>query len=88
MVRCTRTTPMPNSTDTLFLAPAQPLSNPAGTQPFDPFGTSDDFILGHHKKDDPLEEVDQGWQCESFPTRYVYLESRLRSQSRLFLESG
>jgi hypothetical protein len=70
MSRCTRTSPSPNSTVTIFLAPAQPLSNPAGAEPFDPFMNFN--FKSHRREDDPLEEADEGWQCEAFPTRLVY----------------
>lgn len=70
MTRCTRATPSPNSTDTLFLRSAQPLPNPAGAEvAFDPFTQ----FKHHNKDDDPLEEADEGWQCQSFPTRFVPL---------------
>ena len=55
----------------MFLAPAQPLSNPAGAEPFDPFMNFN--FKRHRGEDDPLEEADEGWQCEAFPTRLVYL---------------
>jgi hypothetical protein len=67
MNRCTRTSPSPNNNATSFLAPAQPLSNPAGAEPFDPFMNFN--FKRHRAEDDPLEEADEGWQCEAFPTR-------------------